>query len=56
MAEWGRKQYAKPWPSRTHVWTWGAFFLSCLFFVFAVWLDGERNWTAELDSEIRTVG
>jgi hypothetical protein len=46
MAEWGRKQYAKPWPSRAHVWTWGAFFLSCLFFVFAVWLDGERNWTA----------
>ena len=46
MAEWGRKQYSKPWPSRTHVWTWGAFFLSCLFFVFAVWLDGERNWTA----------
>ena len=46
MAEWGRKQYSKPWPSRTHVWTWGAFFLSWLFFVFAVWLDGERNWTA----------
>ena len=40
MAEWGRKQYAKPWPSRTHVWTWGAFFLSCLFFVFMVWRDG----------------
>ena len=36
MAEWGRKQYAKPWPSRAHVWTWGAFFLSCLFFVFMV--------------------
>ena len=46
MAEWGRKQYAKPWPSRTHVWTWGAFFLSCLFFVFAVWQDGQVNWTA----------
>ncbi len=46
MAEWGRKQYAKPWPSRTHVWTWGAFFLSCLFFVFAVWQDGRVNWTA----------
>ncbi len=46
MAEWGRKQYSKPWPSRAHVWTWGAFFLSCLLFVFAVWLDGERNWTA----------
>jgi len=46
MAEWGRKQYAKPWPSRTHVWTWGAFILSCLFFVFAVWQDGRVNWTA----------
>ncbi len=46
MAEWGRKQYAKPWPSRTHVWTWGAFFLSCLFFVFMVWLDGRVSWTA----------
>ncbi len=46
MAEWGRKQYAKPWPSRTHVWTWGAFFLTCLFFVFAVWQDGRVNWTA----------
>ena len=46
MAEWGRKQYSKPWPSRTHVWTWGAFFLSCLFFVFAVWRDGQVNWTA----------
>ena len=46
MAEWGRKQYSKPWPSRAHVWTWGAFFLSCLFFVFMVWLDGQRNWTA----------
>ncbi|MFZ0303839.1 MAG: type IV secretion system DNA-binding domain-containing protein, partial [Terracidiphilus sp.] len=45
MAEWGRKQYAKPWPSRAHVWTWGAFFLSCLFFVFMVWLDGQQNWT-----------
>jgi hypothetical protein len=45
MAEWGRKQYSKPWPSRTHVWTWGAFFLSCLFFVFMVWRDGRVNWT-----------
>ncbi len=46
MAEWGRKQYAKPWPSRAHVWTWGAFFLSCLFFVFMTWRDGRVNWTA----------
>ena len=46
MAEWGRKQYLKPWPSRAHVWTWGAFFLSCLFFVFMTWWDGRVNWTA----------
>jgi hypothetical protein len=46
MAEWGRKQYAKPWPSRAHVWTWGAFFLSFLFFVFMTWWDGRVNWTA----------
>ena len=24
MAEWGRKEYAKKWPSRTPVWTWTA--------------------------------
>jgi hypothetical protein len=31
MAEWGRKEYTKAWPSRRPVWTWGAFFLSlCL--------------------------
>ncbi len=29
MAEWGRKEYTKPWPSRTHVWTLGAVLLSC---------------------------
>jgi len=28
MAEWGRKEYSKAWPSRRPVWTWGAFFLS----------------------------
>jgi hypothetical protein len=32
MAEWGRKQYTKAWPSRTHVWTWTAFFLTGIFF------------------------
>jgi hypothetical protein len=46
MAEWGRKQYSKPWPSRTHVWTWGAFFLSCLFFFGVFCLDYWRGWTA----------
>lgn len=28
------------------MWTWGAFFLSCLFFVFMVRRDGRVNWTA----------
>jgi hypothetical protein len=46
MAEWGRKEYKRPWPSRWHVWTWGAFFLSGVFFVFAAWWDGYENWTA----------
>jgi hypothetical protein len=46
MAEWGRKQYSKPWPSRAHVWTWGAFFLSCLFFFGVFCLDYWRGWTA----------
>ncbi|WP_349255861.1 hypothetical protein [Alloacidobacterium sp.] len=46
MAEWGRKQYAKPWPSRTRWWTLGAVVLAVAFFVFAVWFDGYENWTA----------
>ena len=46
MAEWGRKEYAKPWPSRTRWWTLGAVLLTIAFFVFAVWLDGYENWTA----------
>ncbi len=46
MAEWGRKQYSKPWPSRSHVWTWGAFFLSCLFFFGVFCLDYWHGWTA----------
>ncbi|MDR3751516.1 MAG: type IV secretion system DNA-binding domain-containing protein [Terracidiphilus sp.] len=46
MAEWGRKQYAKPWPSRAHVWTWGAFFLSGLFFAGILTLEYEGSWTA----------
>ncbi len=32
MAEWGRKEYTKPWPSRTRVWTWTAIFLAGVFF------------------------
>lgn len=46
MAEWGRKEYTKPWPSRTRVWTLGAVVLTVVFFVFAVWFDGYENWTA----------
>jgi hypothetical protein len=36
MAEWGRKEYSKAWPSRTPVWTWTAIFLSLLFLAGAV--------------------
>jgi len=46
MAEWGRKQYTKPWPSRVRVWTLGAIFLSGLFFVFLLWWDVGVSWTA----------
>jgi hypothetical protein len=35
MAEWGRKEYSKAWPSRTHVWTLGAILLTVVFFVLA---------------------
>ena len=28
MAEWGRKEYSKAWPSRTPVWTWAAMLLT----------------------------
>ena len=47
MAEWGRKEYSKKWPSRTPVWTWGAIFLSLLFFagMLTVEYEGEL-WTA----------
>src|ERR1700733_1803089 len=46
MAEWGRKEYSKPWPSRTQVWTLGAVLLTGLFFVGITWWDGCENWTA----------
>jgi hypothetical protein len=46
MAEWGRKEYAKAWPSRTPVWTWTAFFLSLLFFAGLLTLEYEQSWTA----------
>jgi hypothetical protein len=37
MAEWGRKEYSKAWPSRTPVWTWTAILLTFQY---------ERSWTA----------
>ena len=46
MSEWGRKEYSKAWPSRTPVWTWGAFFLSLLFFAGMLTLEYEQSWTA----------
>jgi hypothetical protein len=46
MAEWGRKEYKKPWPSRWHVWTWAAFFLSGVFFFGVFCLDYWHGWTA----------
>src|ERR1700734_1231245 len=46
MAEWGRKEYTKAWPSRRPVWTWGAFFLSLLFLAGMLTLEYERSCTA----------
>jgi hypothetical protein len=48
MAEWGRKEYSKKWPSRTPVWTWTAIaaVVSCLFFFGMLTLEYERSWTA----------
>ena len=46
MAEWGRKEYAKAWPSRTPVWTWTAILLTFVFFAGMLTLEYERSWTA----------
>ncbi len=46
MAEWGRKEYSKKWPSRTHVWTWTAIFLTGVFFFGVFCLDYWHGWTA----------
>ena len=46
MAEWGRKEYSKAWPSRTHVWTWTAIFLTGIFFFGVFCLDYWHGWTA----------
>ena len=46
MAEWGRKEYSKAWPSRRPVWTWTAIFVSLLFFAGMLTLEYEQSWTA----------
>lgn len=46
MAEWGRKQYTKPWPSRMRVWTLGAFLLTFVFFAGALTVKYMTGWTA----------
>ena len=46
MAEWGRKEYSKAWPSRTPVWTWMAILLSFVFLAGMLTLEYEGSWTA----------
>ena len=46
MAEWGRKEYSKKWPSRTPVWTWTAVLGSLVFFAGMLTLQYERSWSA----------
>ena len=46
MAEWGRKEYSKKWPSRTPVWTWAAILLTMVFFAGMLTLEYEQSWTA----------
>jgi integrase len=46
MAEWGRKEYSKKWPSRTPVWTWTAVLGSMVFFAGMLTLQYERSWSA----------
>jgi len=46
MAEWGRKQYSKAWPSRRPVWALGALFLSLLFLAGMLTLNYRQSWSA----------
>ncbi len=46
MAEWGRKEYTKAWPSRTPVWTWAAILLSFVFFAGMLTVKYMTGWTA----------
>src|SRR5579875_825239 len=46
MAEWGRKEYAKKWPSRMPVWTLGAVLLTPVLLAGLLTWQYERSWTA----------
>jgi hypothetical protein len=46
MADWGRKEYAKAWPSRRPVWTLLAIFGAVLIFAGLLAVQYERSWTA----------
>jgi hypothetical protein len=46
MADWGRKEYAKAWPSRRPVWTLTAIFAATLIFAGLLAVQYERSWTA----------
>ena len=46
MAEWGRKEYSKKWPSRTPVWTWAAILLTVVFFAGLLTVKYMTGWTA----------
>jgi hypothetical protein len=46
MADWGRKEYAKVWPSRRPVWTLAAIFGAVLIFAGLLAVQYERSWSA----------
>ena len=45
MAEWGRKEYSKPWPSRVRVWTLSSVPLTAIVFAGLLTWQYERSWT-----------
>jgi hypothetical protein len=46
MAEWGRKEYSKEWPSRRPVWSIAAFLVAVLTFAGILTVEYKRSWTA----------
>jgi len=46
MAEWGRKEYSKQWPSQTPIWTIFVLILTVVFFSGALTLEYLYGWTA----------